>query len=136
MLSLGNDAFQWFMSLPNASIKRFDDLTKVFIGRYKLHVQQVTPLNMCKLKQREGWPVNNFIKGWNKVVNLVQLPNNEKKCVLFCALLPSCINNLSTFEDLSYGDIIAKMVKNEALHESFNQPLDHMKTKLVLILSF
>lgn len=70
------------------------------------------------------------------IVNLVPLPNDEKKHVLFRALLPSCRNDFLAFEDFPYRDMIKKIIKNKALHEYFNEPLDHMKTKPILRPSF
>lgn len=47
-------------------------------------------------------------------------------------MLPSSTNIFLDFQDFPHEDSIDKMLSKEAIHKSFNEPLDHIKWKIIL----
>lgn len=57
MICLAGEAWEWYMRLPRGSIKKFDDLAKVFLARYlAIHQPKVTCEMLFDIEQvpKEG----------------------------------------------------------------------------------
>lgn len=62
---------------------------------------------MYNLEKKEHQLFSDFIIEWKKFANSIQVPNKEKKHVLLLALISSCRNDFSYFQDFPYEDMIA-----------------------------
>ena len=55
-------AFEWFMKLPEGSIKNWGDLEKLFLARFFEDDLEITMLTLLTTRQRKGEPVKVFVE--------------------------------------------------------------------------
>ena len=60
-------AFEWFMKLPEGSIKNWGDLEKLFLTRFFEDDSEVTMPTLLATKQRKGESVKSFIERFRNV---------------------------------------------------------------------
>ena len=60
-------AFEWFMKLPEGSIKNWGDLEKLFLTRFFEDDSEVTMPTLLATKQRKGESVKSFVERFRNV---------------------------------------------------------------------
>jgi len=59
--------FEWFMKLPEGSIKNWGDLEKLFLTRFFEDDSEVTMPTLLTTKQRKGESIKSFVERFQNV---------------------------------------------------------------------
>ena len=81
-------AFEWFMKLPEGSIKNWGDLEKLFLVRFFKDDSEITMLILVAMKQRKGEPVKTFVKRFQNMA--LRCPSGMTQVTL----VETCHHNL------------------------------------------
>ena len=83
-------AFEWFMKLPEGSIKNWGDLEKLFLTRFFEDDSEVTMPTLLATKQRKGESVKSFVERFQNVA--LRCPSGMTQATL----VETCRHNLQT----------------------------------------
>ena len=86
-LSLGEEAFEWFYSLENQSIKSYEQLKQNFLTQYQHNIKRKpTLINLERMRQDENQSFDEFVTTWKKVATLINLSEKVLKHMLIKSL--------------------------------------------------
>jgi len=83
-------AFEWFMKLPEGSIKNWGDLEKLFLTRFFEDDSEVTMPTLLATKQRKGESVKSFVERFRNMA--LRCPSGMTQATL----VETCRHNLQT----------------------------------------
>ena len=86
--SLTDRAYTWYMTLQPTSVKTWDDMVKIFCGKFFRVEERVTLHTLHSVKQKAGEGLLDFIKYFQDLV-LDYYVNHEER-----ELIEICIDNM------------------------------------------
>ena len=81
---------EWFSKLP-PGIKYFNELVDMCVTHYSYNIRhEVTMLDLCNTKQKNGEPFPTFLKIWHHLLSKYSriIPQHEKMDILIQILTP------------------------------------------------
>ena len=78
--TLTGDAFQWYLTLPSGSVKTWDQMLQLFVGRFFVTERDVTIADLFSVTQKPNKSVQDYIKRWRQEATRCrqQLPEIEQ----------------------------------------------------------
>ena len=105
--TLTGNAFQWYLTLPNGSVKTWDRMQQLFVGRFFVTERDVTIADLFSVTQKPNESVQDYIKRWRREATRCRQQLPEMEQISLCRrgmrpkiALPLC-EEITTFKRLA-----------------------------------